>query len=84
MIPVMFLQLLTFLEGNVDGWTPSSNDANAGVGGHGSCCAEMDIWEANSVSAAVTPHACTTTGQTRCDGDTCGGKSNDFFAHASL
>jgi cellulose 1,4-beta-cellobiosidase len=29
--------------GNVDGWTPSSNDKNAGVGGHGSCCAEMDI-----------------------------------------
>jgi len=59
--------------GNVDGWTPSSNDKNAGVGGHGSCCAEMDIWEANSMSAAVTPHACSTITQTMCDGDACGG-----------
>jgi cellulose 1,4-beta-cellobiosidase len=57
----------------VDGWKPSSNDANAGVGGHGSCCAEMDIWEANSVSAAVTPHSCDTTTQTMCSGDACGG-----------
>ena len=31
----------------------------------------MDIWEANSISAAVTPHPCTTTGQTRCSGDDC-------------
>ncbi|KAH6677722.1 family 7 putative glycoside hydrolase [Halenospora varia] len=60
-------------EGNVEGWQPSSNDANAGVGGHGSCCAEMDIWEANSVSTAYTPHSCTTSSQTRCDGDNCGG-----------
>ncbi|TAQ91372.1 hypothetical protein B7494_g336 [Chlorociboria aeruginascens] len=60
-------------QGNVDGWSPSSNDPNAGVGGHGSCCAEMDIWEANSVSAAVTPHSCSTITQTMCDGDACGG-----------
>jgi cellulose 1,4-beta-cellobiosidase len=60
-------------QGNVDGWQPSSNDANAGVGGHGSCCAEMDIWEANSVSAAVTPHSCTTISQSMCAGDNCGG-----------
>jgi len=60
-------------QGNVDGWTASSNDQNAGVGGHGSCCAEMDIWEANSISAAVTPHACETVTQTMCDGDACGG-----------
>lgn len=30
------LRLLTALQGNVDGWVPSSNDPNAGVGGHGS------------------------------------------------
>jgi len=59
--------------GNVEGWKPSSNDANAGVGGHGSCCAEMDLWEANSVSAAVTPHSCTNTAQHECNGDSCGG-----------
>lgn len=68
-------------EGNVEGWTPSSNDPNAGVGGHGSCCAEMDIWEANSVSTAYTPHACSTIEQTRCDGDSCGGTySADRYA----
>ncbi|OCL10905.1 glycoside hydrolase family 7 protein [Glonium stellatum] len=60
-------------KGNVEGWKASSNDQNAGIGGHGSCCAEMDIWEANSMSAAVTPHACSTTSQTMCSGDDCGG-----------
>jgi len=60
-------------QGNSDGWTPSTNDKNAGVGGHGSCCAEMDVWEANSISAAFTPHPCDTATQTMCDGDACGG-----------
>ncbi|KAF1943392.1 1,4-beta-D-glucan cellobiohydrolase-like protein [Clathrospora elynae] len=68
-------------EGNVEGWAPSVNDANAGVGGHGSCCAEMDIWEANSVSTAVTPHSCSTIEQSRCNGDDCGGTySADRYA----
>lgn len=74
-------RVLTALQGNVDGWTASSNDANAGVGGHGSCCAEMDIWEANSVSTAVTPHACSTIEQSMCNGDACGGTySSDRYA----
>ncbi|KAM3073480.1 hypothetical protein ACMFMF_006686 [Clarireedia jacksonii] len=55
------------------GWTPSTNNANTGVGGHGSCCAEMDIWEANSISTAVTPHSCDTVTPTVCSGDSCGG-----------
>ncbi|KAF2671572.1 1,4-beta-D-glucan cellobiohydrolase-like protein [Microthyrium microscopicum] len=59
--------------GNIEGWQPSKNDANAGVGPMGSCCAEMDIWEANAISAAVTPHSCTKTEQTMCKGDSCGG-----------
>ena len=33
----------------------------------------MDIWEANKMSAALTPHPCTTIGQTMCDGNDCGG-----------
>jgi cellulose 1,4-beta-cellobiosidase len=33
----------------------------------------MDVWEANSMAAALTPHACKTTAQTRCTGDKCGG-----------
>ncbi|KAH6909064.1 cellobiohydrolase I-II [Coprinopsis sp. MPI-PUGE-AT-0042] len=61
-------------ESNSVGWTPSPNDTNAGNGQYGSCCAEMDIWEANSISAAYTPHPCKTTnsgGQQRCTGQQC-------------
>jgi cellulose 1,4-beta-cellobiosidase len=32
----------------------------------------MDIWEANSISAAVTPHVCSVVGQVRCEGTECG------------
>ncbi|KAJ5550798.1 hypothetical protein N7535_001262 [Penicillium sp. DV-2018c] len=60
-------------EANVENWQPSENDQNAGVGGYGSCCPEMDIWEANSISTAYTPHPCDDQEQTRCEGDTCGG-----------
>nr|Q9P8P3.1 RecName: Full=Exoglucanase 1; AltName: Full=1,4-beta-cellobiohydrolase; AltName: Full=Cellobiohydrolase 7A; Short=Cel7A; AltName: Full=Exocellobiohydrolase I; Short=CBHI; AltName: Full=Exoglucanase I; Flags: Precursor [Trichoderma harzianum]AAF36391.1 cellobiohydrolase [Trichoderma harzianum] len=73
---------LKFINGqaNVEGWEPSSNNANTGVGGHGSCCSEMDIWEANSISEALTPHPCETVGQTMCSGDSCGGTySNDRY-----
>ncbi|OCL12446.1 glycoside hydrolase family 7 protein [Glonium stellatum] len=59
-------------EANADSWSPSQNDQNAGSGKYGSCCAEMDIWEANSVSTAYTPHPCSSTGQTRCSGLDCG------------
>jgi cellulose 1,4-beta-cellobiosidase len=31
----------------------------------------MDIWEANSVSAAYTPHPCSVSGPTRCTGSQC-------------
>jgi cellulose 1,4-beta-cellobiosidase len=33
----------------------------------------MDIWEANSISTAFTPHPCDTAAQTMCEGDSCGG-----------
>ncbi|KAI0165661.1 glycoside hydrolase family 7 protein [Xylariaceae sp. FL1272] len=64
-------------EANIEGWEPSSNDANAGVGNYGSCCAEMDIWEANSMATAYTPHPCETTEQHSCEGDACGGTYSD-------
>jgi cellulose 1,4-beta-cellobiosidase len=32
----------------------------------------MDLWEANVVSAALTPHVCSVEGQTRCSGTDCG------------
>ncbi|EJD00590.1 cellobiohydrolaseI [Fomitiporia mediterranea MF3/22] len=59
-------------EANVEGWEPSASDPNAGTGQFGTCCNEMDVWEANSMGAAVTPHVCTVQGQTRCEGTDCG------------
>ncbi|KAF5342622.1 hypothetical protein D9611_001588 [Ephemerocybe angulata] len=61
-------------EANVEGWTGSATDPNAGTGNAGSCCGEMDIWEANSISTAYTPHPCKTVndgGQQRCTGQEC-------------
>jgi len=64
---------MKFINGvaNVVGWTPDSNNANTGTGSMGTCCPEMDVWEANSVSAAFTPHPCSTLGQSTCTGTTC-------------
>ncbi|KAL2127605.1 hypothetical protein VTI74DRAFT_10430 [Chaetomium olivicolor] len=46
-----------------------------GVGnieGRGSCCNEMDIWEANSRAAHIAPHTCNKKGLYLCSGDECG------------
>lgn len=41
----------------------------------------MDIWEANSISTAYTPHPCTNNAQHSCNGDACGGTySADRYA----
>eukprot|EP01133_Synstelium_polycarpum_P011933 gene11933-13903_t len=66
---------LKFIQGiaNVEDWVPDSNNPNSGMGGHGSCCSEMDLWEANSISTALTPHPCDTIEATMCVGDACGG-----------
>ncbi|KAI0312803.1 cellobiohydrolaseI [Amylostereum chailletii] len=71
---------IKFINGqaNVNSWQPSPNDTNAGTGQYGSCCSEMDIWEANSMAAAYTPHVCTTQGQTRCSGNDCGDDDNRY------
>ena len=40
----------------------------------------MDIWEANSISAAYTPHPCgSAVGQTECAGTECGATSTDRY-----
>jgi len=67
-------QDIKFIDGiaNVEGWAASANDANAGTGSMGTCSNEMDVWEANSISAAFTPHPCTVQEQTSCTGDDCG------------
>ncbi|KAJ3564404.1 hypothetical protein NP233_g8314 [Leucocoprinus birnbaumii] len=59
-------------EANVNGWSGSASDANAGTGDWGACCGEMDVWEANSISAAYTPHPCSSVGIDRCEGTACG------------
>ncbi|TRY69219.1 hypothetical protein TCAL_13113, partial [Tigriopus californicus] len=59
-------------EANVQDWVPSDNDENAGFGHFGSCCMEMDLWEANSKSQAYTAHACDVNEPTRCEGQDCG------------
>ena len=67
-------------KGNCDGWKPSGGDPNSGTGSMGSCCVEMDIWEANKVSSAYTAHPCTVTEQTSCnDPVTCGDNPNHRF-----
>jgi len=45
-----------------------------GVGnieGKGSCCNEMDIWEANSRASHIAPHTCNQTGLYLCEGAEC-------------
>ncbi|RMJ11822.1 putative exoglucanase type C [Fusarium kuroshium] len=60
-------------EANVENWTPSESDPNSGTGNLGACCPEMDIWEANDISTAYTPHPCKTLTYHTCEGDDCGG-----------
>jgi len=40
---------IKFIEGkaNSEGWGGSSNNGNTGTGKIGTCCNEMDIWEAS-------------------------------------
>jgi cellulose 1,4-beta-cellobiosidase len=59
-------------EANIIGWNSSSSDPNAGTGKFGTCCAELDIWEANKISTQMTVHSCETEGQYRCEGTECG------------
>ncbi|XP_014558768.1 glycoside hydrolase family 7 protein [Bipolaris victoriae FI3] len=66
---------LKYIDGqaNAEGWTASSSDPNAGIGKKGACCAEMDVWEANSMATALTPHSCQPEGYSVCVDDNCGG-----------
>ncbi|KAF8652144.1 hypothetical protein AX16_004530 [Volvariella volvacea WC 439] len=69
---------LKFINGeasNYLGWTPSPYDPYSGTGNYGSCCSEVDVWEANSLSAVYTAHPCTVLGPSLCSGTTCTGNS---------
>ncbi|KAH7068976.1 exoglucanase-like protein 1 precursor [Paraphoma chrysanthemicola] len=64
---------------NVENWNPLPGNPNSGAGKIGACCAEMDIWEANSVSTAYTPHPCKGTGIVECtDAVSCGDADNRY------
>lgn len=39
----------------------------------------MDIWEANSISTAYTPHGCTVDGPYRCSGAECGDNGDNRY-----
>ena len=41
------------------------------IEGKGSCCNEMDIWEANSRSQSIAPHPCNKQGLYMCSGQEC-------------
>jgi len=64
-------------EANCEEWQPSDSDPNAGTGKYGTCCYEMDIWEANNMANSFTPHNCDTVGQYRCEGTECGDNESD-------
>ena len=66
-------------EANNEDWKPSETDVNAGSGKYGSCCTEIDIWEANKISSAYTMHPCDGGEQTRCSGTDCGDNGPDRF-----
>jgi len=59
-------------EANVLDW---NSTANPPVGLWGACCAEMDIWEANSQATSYTAHPCTDLGLVKCIGVPCGDNS---------
>ena len=53
-------------EANLLDWVPSSNNGDTGTGKYGTCCFELDIWEANGQAQQTTPHTCSVDGQYRC------------------
>jgi len=65
-------------EANILDWTPNPDDPNSGSGKYGTCCIEMDIWEANTMASAYTPHPCKVQGQYRCSGNDCGDGTNRY------
>ena len=69
-------------KGNNEGWVPNTADPydNSGTGDMGACCAEMDLWEANKVATAFTPHPATNPGLHVCMKDEeCGSQDGDRF-----
>ncbi|KIO21212.1 glycoside hydrolase family 7 protein [Tulasnella calospora MUT 4182] len=47
-----------------------------GIGPYGFCCAEMDLWQANSFSTVMAAHSCNLSGRSKCEDDQCGGSAS--------
>ena len=47
-------------------------NGSVNTAGVGSCCNEMDLWEANSEATALTPHPCSVESVYGCTGSACG------------
>jgi cellulose 1,4-beta-cellobiosidase len=58
----------------MEGWMPPEDwgNQNAGQGLHGSCCAQVSIWDSNSISTSLSAKPCTAIEQTRCQNEGCG------------
>merc|ERR1719464_1420515 len=62
---------IKYIKGEVNSKAWNSTNSPP-IGHYGACCAEMDIWEANSMSTAYTPHPCARPGLIKCEGTACG------------
>jgi cellulose 1,4-beta-cellobiosidase len=64
-------------EANLIDWQPADEGSGTGMGKYGTCCTEMDIFEANNMAYSYTPHVCTNEGPLRCNGTECGDINDD-------
>ena len=48
-----------------------TNNYQGNIEGYGSCCNEMDIWEANAMATSIAPHTCNQTSLYKCAGAEC-------------
>jgi len=56
-------------EANSEGWGASETGHTTGK--FGSCCAEMDLWEANKEATSFTAHPCSVDKLYKCEGAEC-------------
>ncbi|GMF50076.1 unnamed protein product [Phytophthora fragariaefolia] len=72
---------IKFINGEANTLDWGATSQNSGGGKYGACCAELDIWEANSISNAFTSHPCTSEGQTRCSSpEECGSGDDNRYS----
>ncbi|KIO22627.1 glycoside hydrolase family 7 protein [Tulasnella calospora MUT 4182] len=61
-----------FIQGHLNYQGNGPTPPPFGLGPYGSCCAEMDLWQANKFSTATTAHPCLIQGRFKCEEDDCG------------